>query len=137
MPSCIVHLSSRNSDEEAVVPVPILTQVRNLSWLSAVYMHALKNAKSVCMRNSYLTLLTAPWMAIGLQVHVYKVGTMKKPQCLIIRIFVILFFRPSRGRMQNVATTSISMCFLMYSIASLFGYLTFYGKISGLVWFYN
>ena len=36
--------------------------------------------------------------------------------------------------MQNVATTSIAMCFIMYSIAATFGYLTFYGKFSIDVW---
>ncbi|XP_002124206.2 putative sodium-coupled neutral amino acid transporter 6 [Ciona intestinalis] len=34
--------------------------------------------------------------------------------------------RPSPARMQKVANTSISFCFILYSLASLFGYLTFY-----------
>uniref|UniRef100_H2YM25 Amino acid transporter transmembrane domain-containing protein n=1 Tax=Ciona savignyi TaxID=51511 RepID=H2YM25_CIOSA len=34
--------------------------------------------------------------------------------------------RPTPARMQKVANTSIGLCFVLYSLASLFGYLTFY-----------
>ncbi|XP_072030737.1 probable sodium-coupled neutral amino acid transporter 6 [Amphiura filiformis] len=37
--------------------------------------------------------------------------------------------RPSRSRMQNVANTSVALCLLMYTVTSIFGYLTFYGNI--------
>lgn len=33
---------------------------------------------------------------------------------------------PSPERMQKVANTSISICYILYALASLFGYLTFY-----------
>nr|CAB3266256.1 sodium-coupled neutral amino acid transporter 2 [Phallusia mammillata] len=34
--------------------------------------------------------------------------------------------RPSAARMQKVANTSIGLCFFLYSLAALFGFLTFY-----------
>nr|XP_039260080.1 probable sodium-coupled neutral amino acid transporter 6 [Styela clava] len=33
---------------------------------------------------------------------------------------------PCASRMQNVSNTSISICFILYSLSALFGYLTFY-----------
>ncbi|XP_071485768.1 probable sodium-coupled neutral amino acid transporter 6 [Diadema antillarum] len=41
--------------------------------------------------------------------------------------------KPSKQRMQNVAITSIGICFSLYMIASLFGYLTFYDAINSEV----
>ncbi|XP_033110515.1 probable sodium-coupled neutral amino acid transporter 6 isoform X2 [Anneissia japonica] len=37
--------------------------------------------------------------------------------------------KPTLSRMQNVATTSIGISFVMYIISALFGYLTFYGNV--------
>ncbi|XP_011662530.1 probable sodium-coupled neutral amino acid transporter 6 isoform X1 [Strongylocentrotus purpuratus] len=38
--------------------------------------------------------------------------------------------RPTKRRMQNVTITSIGVCYTLYMIASLFGYLTFYEGIN-------
>ena len=40
---------------------------------------------------------------------------------------------PSVPRMQKVANTSIGLCFLLYSLAALFGFLTFYSECR--LWF--
>lgn len=37
-------------------------------------------------------------------------------------------FRPSKGKMQNVANVSISLSMLLYLVSAVFGYLTFYGR---------
>lgn len=41
---------------------------------------------------------------------------------------LLLSFRPTKRRMQNVTNISISLSFMLYMISALFGYLTFYGK---------
>lgn len=41
---------------------------------------------------------------------------------------VLVSFRPTKTRMQNVTNVSISLSFLLYLISAVFGYLTFYGK---------
>uniref|UniRef100_A0A665WGC5 Amino acid transporter transmembrane domain-containing protein n=1 Tax=Echeneis naucrates TaxID=173247 RepID=A0A665WGC5_ECHNA len=38
--------------------------------------------------------------------------------------------RPSKAKMQNVVTVSISLSFLLYLISALFGYLTFYAHVN-------
>ncbi|XP_033636155.1 probable sodium-coupled neutral amino acid transporter 6 isoform X1 [Asterias rubens] len=38
--------------------------------------------------------------------------------------------KPSKIRMQNVANSSIFICFMLYIVSALFGYLTFYGNVS-------
>lgn len=37
-------------------------------------------------------------------------------------------FRPTKGKMQNVANVSISLSMLLYLVSAVFGYLTFYGR---------
>lgn len=41
----------------------------------------------------------------------------------------IFFLSRSRKRMQNVSNVSITGMLIMYLLAALFGYLTFYGKL--------
>ncbi|XP_061405629.1 LOW QUALITY PROTEIN: probable sodium-coupled neutral amino acid transporter 6 [Lethenteron reissneri] len=38
--------------------------------------------------------------------------------------------RPSTGKMQKVANTSISLAFIIYYLSAIFGYLTFYSSVS-------
>lgn len=38
---------------------------------------------------------------------------------------------PSKKKMQCISNISIMVMYLMYFLAALFGYLTFYGELSG------
>lgn len=37
-------------------------------------------------------------------------------------------FSPNKKKMQHVANISIAVMYIMYFLAALFGYLTFYGE---------
>lgn len=41
---------------------------------------------------------------------------------------LLMSFRPSKGKMQNVTNVSISLSMLLYLVSAVFGYLTFYGR---------
>ncbi len=47
---------------------------------------------------------------------------------MILSECVLVSFRPTKSRMQNVANVGIGLSFLLYLISAVFGYLTFYGK---------
>lgn len=58
------------------------------------------------------------WLCVSLFVFV----------CAEHHIAVSSDFSPTKKKMQHVANISIAVMYIMYFLAALFGYLTFYGE---------
>lgn len=48
--------------------------------------------------------------------------------CVWHHIAISSDFSPTKKKMQHVANISIAVMYIMYFLAALFGYLTFYGE---------
>lgn len=48
--------------------------------------------------------------------------------CVLHHMLISSDFSPTKKKMQHVANISIAVMYIMYFLAALFGYLTFYGE---------
>ncbi|XP_063958487.1 probable sodium-coupled neutral amino acid transporter 6 isoform X3 [Lytechinus pictus] len=103
-----------------VTPGPNIT-LENM-FENYMYYHPKDNQTNQCKAKLFtITLQTAytiPTMAFSFVCHT-----------AVLPIYAELS-RPTKRRMQNVTITSIGVCYTLYMIASLFGYLTFYDGIN-------